>query len=284
MHYKYKIDNSPCAPAVDENGKFKTCYSKESLIKISNELSKKNKLAFKTNYKSKKQLWDFIQKQFQDTCSKKEQCWVKRDEVKNLKNIEINRYTFKPEYPTNWKNNKHTWLNTYDILKVMKQYEKKYPDFKFMGVVPSDCPTKIHCELSNMDIQKMKKNNIHHIGLIYNLDTSSGPGTHWVAMFIDNKNNEINYYDSYGSMPIKLIQDFISKLKINFKKNNYEPTVIYNNKRHQYGGSECGMYSMNFILERLNGVNMYQISKRNISDEDMNKLRDFLYSKNKMIK
>lgn len=182
-------------------------------------------------------------------------------------------------YPQTWKKNKHTWLNTYDILKVMKQYENKYNDFKFMGVVPSDCPTKIHCELSNINIQKMKKNNIHYIGLIYNLDTSDGPGNHWVAMFIDNKNNEINYYDSYGSMPIKLIKDFINQLEMNYKKNKYKPIVIYNDKRHQYGGSECGMYSMNFILERLNGVNMYQISQRNIKDEDMNKLRELLYSK-----
>ena len=280
MPYKYDITKSPCAPSIDEKGKFKTCYSKESLLKIAEELKKKHSLTFNTKNKTKKQLWDFIQKQFQDTCSKKEQCWIKRDEVKNLKNLEINRYTFKPEYPNAWRKNRHTWLNTYDILKVMKQYENKYPDFKFMGVVPSDCPTKIHCELSNMDIQKMKKNNIHHIGLIYNLDTSSGPGTHWVAMFIDNKNNEINYYDSYGSMPIKLIQDFIGKLKNNFKKNKYQPIVIYNDKRHQYGGSECGMYSMNFILERLNGVNMYEISQRQISDEDMNKLRELLYSKN----
>ena len=279
MPYKYNINKSPCAPSLDEKSKFKTCYSKESLIKIAEELKKKNHLNFQTKNKNKKQLWDFIQKQFQDTCSKKEQCWVKREEVKNIKNIKINNYTFKPMYPQTWKKNKHTWLNTYDILKVMKQYENKYNDFKFMGVVPSDCPTKIHCELSNINIQKMKKNNIHHIGLIYNLDTSDGPGTHWVAMFIDNKNNEINYYDSYGSMPIKLIKDFINQLEMNYKKNKYKPIVIYNDKRHQYGGSECGMYSMNFILERLNGVNMYQISQRNIKDEDMNKLRELLYSK-----
>jgi hypothetical protein len=44
----------------------------------------------------------------------------------------------------------------------------------------------------------MKKAGINKIGIIYNLDVSSGPGTHWVGMYIDNKNNEINYYDSYG--------------------------------------------------------------------------------------
>ena len=279
MPYKYKITKSPCAPKIDEKGDFKTCYSKESLIKIVEELKKRNNLTFNIKNKSKRHLWDFIQTQFKDTCASKEQCWKNREEVKQLKDPKINRYTFKPDFPKEWNTNKSTWLNTYDILKVMKQYEQKHPDFKFMGVVPSDCPTKIHCELSNMDIQKMKKANINKIGLIYNLDVSSGPGTHWVAMFIDNKNNEINYYDSYGSMPIKLIHTFIQKLKKNYESNNYKTVTIYNDKRHQYGGSECGMYSMNFILERLNGVSMYDISKRKITDKDMNNLRDFLYSK-----
>ena len=174
--------------------------------------------------------------------------------------------------------NKYTWLNTYDILRVMKQYEKKYDDFRFLGVVPSDCPTKIHCELSNIDIKTLKKNKVNKIGLIYNLDVSTGPGTHWVAVYIDNKNDEINYYDSYGSEPIKLINDFIIKLNNKYRKLGYQPKIIYNDKRHQYGGSECGMYSINFILERLNNVNMYQIYNRKISDKKMNHLRKLLYN------
>ena len=280
MKYKFKILNNDCAPSIDENGKFKTCYSKDSLIKMCNSLKKKHHQHFNTNHKSKKELWLFIQSYFKNKCDNKEKCWKNQDEIKKLNNNQINNYTFKPNYPNEWKKNKHTWLNTYDILRVMKQYEHKYKDFKFMGVVPSDCPTKIHCELSNIDIQRLKKNKINKMGLVYNLDTSSGPGTHWVAIFIDNKNNEINYYDSYGSLPIPLIQAFIKKLKLNYIANNYQPVIIYNDKRHQYGGSECGMYSMNFILERLNGVNMYDISNRPIKDSDMNELRKYLYSQN----
>ena len=159
----------------------------------------------------------------------------------------------------------------------MKQYEQKFKDFKFLGVVPSDCPTSIHCELSNIDIKTLKKNKIFKIAIIYNLDISTGPGTHWVAVFIDNKNNEINYYDSYGSLPIKSINDFLIKLKKKYENLNEKAIIIYNNKRHQYGGSECGMYSMNFILERLNNITMYDIFNRNISDKKMNDLRKFLY-------
>jgi len=275
--YKFNISKSPCSPSVNKEGKFKTCYSKESLLKIANELKKEKKINSKLENKTKKQLWDFIQKEFSNTCKKKEDCWKNQYIVKKLNDKEINKYTFKPEYPNEWKKNKYTWLNTYDILRVMKQYEHKYDDFKFLGVVPSDCPTKINCELSNLDIKKLKKNNIHKLGIVYNLDVSSGPGTHWVAVYIDNKNNEINYYDSYGSKPIKLIHDFIYHLNNKYKKHGYKTTIIYNDKRHQYGGSECGMFSMNFLLERLSGVNMYQIFSRNITDKKMNDLRKLIY-------
>lgn len=275
--YKYDISKSPCSPSNNKDGKFKTCYSKESLMKIANELKKNDNIKIELNNKSKRKLWDFIQKEFNSTCKKKEDCWKNQQAVKKLNDVNINKYTFKPEYPTEWKKDKNTWLNTYDILRVMKQYEKKYDDFKFLGVVPSDCPTKIHCELSNIDIKLLKKNRINKIGLVYNLDVSSGPGTHWVAVYIDNKNNEINFYDSYGSKPIKLIDIFLNNIKKKYEDLNEKAVIIYNDTRHQYEGSECGMYSMNFILERLNNVNMYKISKRKITDKKMNDLRKLIY-------
>ena len=60
--YKFNISNTHCSPSINEKGKFKTCYSKESLIKISEELKKKNKDKINLNKKSKKNLWDYIQK------------------------------------------------------------------------------------------------------------------------------------------------------------------------------------------------------------------------------
>ena len=125
---------------------------------------------------------------------------------------------------------------------------------------------------------KMKKNGINKIGIIYNLDVSTGPGTHWTGLYIDNKKNEINYYDSYGSKPTPLISKFIKKIVDTYQTNNIKPIVIYNDTRHQYAGSECGMYSMNFVLERLHGTSMYNISKMKIPDEKMNYLRKLLYT------
>ena len=278
----FVIDKTNCAPCQlkenEKSKKFKSCYSNDSLVKIANIWNKNNsKNKIKIENQSKKKLWDQIQKNLNLVCKKDEYCWKKQDFIKKLKDIDIEMYTFKPDYPKAWVKDEHTWLNTYDIYYVMKQYEKANDDFVFLGPIPADCPTKIQCELSKLDLINMKKNNISKIGIIYNLDVSSGPGTHWVGMYIDNKNNEINYYDSYGSKPTPLINKFIISLVDKYNLNNYSPSIIYNDRRHQYGGSECGMYSMNFILERLHGTTMYEISQVDIPDKKMTYLRKLLY-------
>ena len=73
-------------------------------------------------------------------------------------------------------------------------------------------------------------------------------------MNIDDKT--IDYYDSYGTKPPKLIYEFMKKL------GNQQYKLIYNDKRHQYGGSECGMYSMYFILQRLENISMKKFQKK----------------------
>jgi hypothetical protein len=280
--FNYIVDKNNCAPCqLKENERdknFKSCYSKDSLLKISNIWNKNNlKNKIKIENQSRKKLWNQIQKNLNIVCKKDEYCWKKQDFIKKINDINIDMYTFKPDYPKAWMRNENTWLNTYDIYYVMKQYEKANKDFIFLGPIPSDCPIKIKCELSNLDLINMKKNNINKIGIIYNLDVSSGPGTHWVGMYIDNKNNEINYYDSYGNKPTSLINKFIISLVSKYNLNNYSPTIIYNDKRHQFGGSECGMFSINFILERLHGTTMYDISQSDIPDNKMLYLRKLLY-------
>jgi len=281
----YYIDKKNCAPCQKKkegDKKFVTCYYKESLIKIANSWNKnygnrnKNKQIIIAK-SSREKLWNQIQDRLKSQCNYDEKCWKKQEFIKKLKDSEIEMYTFKPQYPTEWNINKYTWLNTYDIYYVMKQYEKLYDDVYISSPIPADCPVDIQCELSKFDVMAMKKKNIFKIGIIYNLDKSNQGGSHWVAIYIDNKNNEINYYDSYGSMPTYLIDKFIKKVVEQYKKNKIIPTVIYNDKRHQWKNSECGVYSMNFILERISGKTMYDLSQVNIPDEHMNNLRKILY-------
>ena len=57
----------------------------------------------------------------------------------------------------------------------------------------------------------------------------------------------------------------------------------YNKKRHQYGGSECGMYSMNFLIESLKGKTLKDFESKQITDREVNLLRNYLYRPPKKI-
>jgi len=283
LNKKKYISKGECAPCSKGKKPTKTCYSLSALNKIikawNSQYPDKKIEVPKSKEKDIDFLWKGIQYRLSSSCGNNEKCWKEQDFIKKLKDIEIQFYTFKPEYPKEWLKNKYSWLSTYDILYVMKQYEKLYDKFMFLGPVPADCPTKINCELSNLNINKLIKSGIDYVGIVYNLDTSNQSGSHWVAMFIDIPNAEVNYYDSTGTVPTPLIKEFIIKMakKIKGVKNNV--SVIVNDKQHQHGYSECGVYSMNFILERLDGKTMYDISQMKIPDAEMNHLRNLLYSK-----
>ncbi len=106
--------------------------------------------------------------------------------------------------PQEWKDNPFEWLSTTDIKNVMKQYEKKYPSFLFMGPVPVDCPSAITCSLSGLDVEILiNQLGKTKLGIIFNLDKHDEPGSHWVATFFDFKKCRILYFDSVGMPPPK---------------------------------------------------------------------------------
>ncbi len=81
-------------------------------------------------------------------------------------------------------------------------------NFDFLGVVMRD-------EL--LDLQLFKKIDFDKDNaLIINLDESSGPGTHWVALYFHKKSPSSNrlvvsYFDSFGMPIIPEIIYFINK-------------------------------------------------------------------------
>ncbi len=269
-----------CAPDVKVSSKCKSCFNKNDLLKIIKSYNKKNpkdKISIKN--KNQVQLWNDIRKKLSSSCNK-EICWLDQDFIKSNKSSLIEK--FKPKYPDEWKKNKHTWLSTTDINKVMIQYEKLYKNFSFFGPVPVDCPNGIHCELSNLDpIHLRKSKNINLIGIVFNLDYHYQSGSHWVALVIDTNKSPyyVDFFDSYGEEPHELIKKFMDKMTSKLEKEN-KTIQIYNDKRHQFGNSECGIYSMNYILERLKGKSPSQLTKKIIKDSVMNEMRKYLYRYN----
>ncbi len=307
--FSYELTNDKCA-ICSEGSKVKggkivrkkdayTCYSLASLKKIAKAMNEerkkeKNYIPIKVDKLSKYELWKSIQDHLKPFCDDDEECWRRQEFIRKLKDIDIQAFTFKPRMPNEWKKNKYTWLSNFDIDLVLKQYERIYPEFKTYNASASDCPVEVTCPLSNLDPFKLRAEGRTKVGIVFNLDKTGESGSHWVAVYIDLKIAkdplseielkklekdpiEINYYDSYGDPPVDGIKMFIVRLGEKFLLRKEKVKISYNDKRHQFGNSECGVFSMNFILERLHGTPMKKISKSKIMDKDMNNMRRLLY-------
>ena len=249
-----------------------TCYTKEQLVKIAKILNKKEGSKIKFTG-SKEELWNAIRMHLFDECNYEWE-WMDNKSIRELNDREIKYETFKPPMPTAWLKNKFTWLNTTDILNVMRQYEKLYREFKFFGPVPVDCPKDIYCELTNIDLGKMNRKGVNMVGVIFNLDKHNESGSHWVGLFANMQDNSIIYYDSTGNSPPDYIKYFMGMLKRQMRS---DVSIDWNKKKHQFGGTECGVYSMNFIIESIKGNKLSDIEKKTISDYSVNVLRNYFY-------
>jgi Ulp1 family protease len=65
------------------------------------------------------------------------------------------------------------------------------------------------CSIKDFDVRKLLNSKINTAGMVYNLDPSYLPGSHWVSMFIDCRKDKpiITYFDSAGKFPPYLIQE-----------------------------------------------------------------------------
>ena len=278
-------ENLFCAP---NNYKNKTtCYSKEDLLFLIKSYNKKKDIKNKISIgkKSKKKLWLELDKNLSSDCNN-EWCWLEQKFVPAPYAEKMIKENFLPEMPKEWDKNPFEWLSTDDIKNVMKQYEKKYKTFLFMGPVPVDCPSSITCALSGLDVEILiNRLGKTKLGIIFNLDKHDDPGSHWVSTYFDFKKCKIIYFDSVGVAPPKMILNFLNKMKKkcqeyylkNFKEEKIADIYI-NTTRFQFGNSECGIFSMYFIISFLQGN--LDMKKENVNDSIMNDLRKKYYRPN----
>lgn len=208
----------------------------------------------------------------------KEICVVNHKFVSPKLKMKI-RDNYKPIMPNEWYKDKNTWLNTLDIDAVFEQYEKKYPEFVFYGPTPIDFDKKFNdyqCvdnELCRINIPKLYKNGIRYIGVVFNLDSHDKPGSHWISMFCNLNKKEVCYWDSYAHEPPQEVKDLMHKIKDQAKKIGKNIKIKITSNRHQYGNSECGVYSTHFIINLLEGGSFEKLTKNRIPDEVMNSYR-----------
>lgn len=221
------------------------------------------------------------------TRCKTERCWIDKAPLDSKKKNQILKAYFRPSMPDEWVSDPDQWLDSNNIADVMKQYEETYPHFKFFGTNPidfaapdpynSDAAAKKQClidSICKLNLKDLMAKGKTHLGFVYNLDPSNKGGSHWIASFTDIPAHRTYYFDSYGIKPPHQIARFMRSLTLQ----DPQMKLRSNGIKFQYGDSECGMYSLYFLIRMLEGDNFREFCKRAPKDERMLALRKWLFA------
>ena len=137
----------------------------------------------------------------------------------------------------------------------IQEYYQNQP--RFNGVFSRD-------NLPNNNNNNNNNNNIKNGAYVINLDEYHDIGTHWVALYVNNKT--ITYFDSFGVKHIlKEIMKFIARKKI--------ITNIY--RIQAYDPVMCGYFCIGFINFMFNGKSLADYTNL-FSPNDFNKNDDII--------
>jgi hypothetical protein len=280
-----KLQKVNCSPK--EKGKMNnySCYTSESLFKLK-DLWNARHPDVKINTNSPKEIHNELSNKFKGVCNK-ESCWLKQKA--HLGKIESDiADSFAPESPEEWKKNPNEWLSSVDIMNVMKQYEKAYKCFDFIGPSPIDFDTRMlygECvwdELCNFNLEQQIKQGKSKIGIIFNTDPHNKPGQHWISMFINIKKKKIFFFDSTGDKPVKEIMVLVDRIKEQGQKMNPKMNFHFDSNEgneHQYGNTECGIYSLYFIVHMLEDkMTEHYLKTHILKDQYMEKFRKIYFN------
>jgi hypothetical protein len=248
-----------CNPNV--NGKTPisgTCFTNDALHKLRLAYNRENP-STKITSTDPSQIWTDLKNRM--TTCKREDCWL--NVIKDTRQREeLDKQLFAPDMPKEWKNKPNTWLSNYDIMAVLEQYEESHKHFKMIGPTPIDFDSKpsdkggkcVWQDLCTFSLKHCLDEGKTKIGIIFNLDKHDQGGSHWVSLFLDLDESFMFFLDSAGETMPKEVKKLVDRIVKEGKGLGKEFNVYENHPlEHQLGNTECGVYSLFFIITMLTG-------------------------------
>ena len=184
----HSFKKTNCHPGTKKNKILDhSCFTKDSILTLKDAYNKHH-TDKKIITDDPKNIWTQLHQKIPE-CDR-ESCWLNKIPNKYLQD-KLKKEIFSPVKPAEWKKKPNAWLSNFDIDAVIQQYEEANPDFLFLGPTPIDFDKKktngkcVWEEICKLSLSTEYNKGVRKIGLIYNLDTHRGYGTHWVSMFID---------------------------------------------------------------------------------------------------
>lgn len=264
-----------------------SCFKLDELHEIAEKYNEVHNDKIKL-YDEKPAMINVLQEKLKEKCND-QTCWAT---LSFINNNELSM-AFKAKGPAG----QYDWLSTTEINECMERYMRLYLDFLFVGAVPIDIEDLKEFGIGTLKYDKVYELGFTKIGYVFNLDKHDQSGSHWVAFYVDLDKNQIYYSDSASNPPEIRIKKLVKKFaEIMYKKKYPNKKIIeldaetymnesgpnamekifdiqYNKMKHQYGGSECGVYSMNCIIRLLRGDKFDEIHKSRITDAEIHLCR-----------
>lgn len=270
-----------CAPGRERSGHEDSCFTADELetLRIAWNEQHPNDQIQKGKYGD---VWNALYERNKDKCSD-ESCWgrlpftkASPDALSSLKRAH------RPLAPVIWKDNPTEWLTSDDIEDAMKQYEREYPHFVFLGASPIDFDARpqgaskpcVWDQLCSLDIAQKSKQGKTDLAVIFNADTHDKEGSHWMTMYIDLNKGYILYFDSTGDPMPREVKKLTKRLTEQAKDMGIPMRVLVSRARHQRRDTECGIYGLYAVSQLLQGKRTPEsLCRGRISDDTMQRFR-----------
>jgi hypothetical protein len=292
-----------CSPVREKvYEKDRTCFNKKALGRLVTawNASHPDARIQGASSKSKGELWSALDERMQSICkgSGREWCWV--DKIQDAKKSPEVVKSLRPAKPKEWYKRPFAWLSNFDIEAVMRQYQDDASyKYKFLGVYPIDFAGKtmfgacLFQEMCALDITKFIKRGYKYVGMITNLDRHDQDGSHWTSLFVCMDPSlpcyGAYYYDSVAHEPPKEMREFMKNVKQQceaYHKGVGNFNIAHNTSRHQFGNTECGVFSMAYQIRWITKLRekpatvFEDVVHIRLRDKDVHKLRNILFRPN----
>ncbi|MHB2028807.1 MAG: Ulp1 family isopeptidase [Acidimicrobiales bacterium] len=193
---------------------------------------------------------------------------------------------FKPSGPRSTR-----LLNDKNIDDILQQWARQFKDFfayNFNMANYEKFSWRNHKAVEEPDTlatinwADLYKKGYRCSGCVINSDVYQGQGIHWMALFVDTRDDEkwsVEFFNSSGNAPKTPWASWMVKTQYQLGsiKKGINIKLVSSRIQHQRSKSECGVYSLFYIWCRLNKVPYKYFNKAPISDVMMFKFRQQLF-------
>jgi hypothetical protein len=230
---------------------------------------------------------------FQQFVTTRPQLAVSRDTLK---------YELASQFKTSGPRDSLALLSNYNIDETLQRWARVFPEF-------FPCPFAMIDFDSNGDLFgsvnlasvfegrvetdlgpgfRSVRRRANCFGCVVNTDTSSGPGKHWVAVFVDARPTNlkipwtVEYFNSAGNPPPRPMVHWMERMRDELEHYRQGPviTVPVTDMDHQDSQTECGLYALFYIRRRLENTPYDFFYEQRVPDAAMTIFRQHIFRAN----